>query len=435
MMKINLIAFFILAQVGYPAFSQVVEQRIVTDDIDNFWIAHDQIMVTNDSLERIKLINQLYIDKGTEGLKNLIEVRRYKDYELANNIIKYPKYWQSIRANIANVHRFTNQIEVNIKKLKKIYPELKPATIYFSFGAFRTGGTYHDNMILLGSEYLFANPNSELQELPQRIQNVIKEYSPYDIPLLVTHEYIHTQQKRWEDNSMIQRCVAEGVAEFVSTLITERPLSPPVKFGKQNSKEVLKQFMYEIFRDDDVDNWLWNTNQNHLKVNDLGYYIGYEICERYYNKSSDKKAAIKELIELDYGNTKAFAKVVDATDFFPMSINEMGKKYESLRPTVVRILELENGKTDVSPELKALTIEFSAPISNCCRSFDIVETEGVERIVIKKHVGWSDDKKQYSFEIEALKPNTTYGLIISNFAREDGGNRLAPYTIQFKTKK
>lgn len=419
----------------HELFAQDAKKQIISTDIDNFWFAYDQINKSSDSLERIKLINELYINKGTEGLKGLMSVRRYKDYEFVYNILNYPKYWSSIRENSPNLLRDKAQIENYLTKLEELYPTLKPANIYFSIGAFRTGGTYEGNNVLLGAEFMLAQKNAVLDELPERIRNTIKEYAPYDIPLTAVHEYIHTQQKSWENQTIIHLCVAEGVAEFISTLITQKPLSPPVKFGKQNAEKVLERYMVEIFRNTDVWNWLWSDNQNELKVNDLGYYIGYEICERYHNNATDKKKAIKDLIDLDYANEEEFAKLVDGTHFLPMTLKEIGIKYESMRPTVKRLVEFENGHKEVSPTINTITVEFSEPMSSCCRSVDFDETAGVERLVIKKHIGWSDDKKRYTFEVENLLPNTTYGLIISNFAKEDGGNRLSPYTIRFKTKE
>lgn len=416
-------------------FGQDLNKQIVIADIENFWIAYDQISKSTDSLERIKLINELYIDKATEGLKGLISVRRYQDYEFVSNMLNYPGFWNSIRDNSSYLLTNTAQMEKYLAKLKEVYPELKPANIYFSIGAFRTGGTYEGNKVLLGAEYMLVQKNTIIDELPEHIQNALKEYAPYDIPLTAIHEYIHTQQKSWESQSIIHLCVAEGVAEFISTLITEKPLSPPVNFGKQNADKVLERYMVEIFRDEYVWNWLWSKNQNELKINDLGYYIGYEICERYYNNALDKKKAIKDLIELDYSNEEAFAHLVDGTKFLPMTLKEIGIKYESMRPTVKRIVEFDNDSKKVSSKFTTITIEFSEPMSSCCRSFDFDETAGVERLIIKKHIGWSDDKMRYAIEVEDLVPNTTYGLIISNFAKEDGGNRLAPYTIRFTTKE
>lgn len=434
-MKKTALSTFIFILFGYGLFGQGHTAKIVTTDIDNFWIAYDQIIQASDSSERMKLINELYIDKGTEGLKGLISVRRYEDHEFVSNILKYPTYWNSIRGNSTYLLKDTEQIEKYLAKLKELYPELKPADIYFSIGAFRSAGTYEGDKVLFGAEFMLAQKNAVLEELPERIRNIIAEYAPYDIPLTAVHEYIHTQQKDWENRGIIELCVAEGVAEFISTLITEKPLSPPVIFGKQNAEKVLERYMVELFRDNDVWNWLWSENQNALKVNDLGYYIGYEICERYYTNATDKKKAIKDLIELDYNNEEEFARLVDGTKFLPMTLKEIEINYESMRPTVRRILEFENGSKNVSPKLNVITIEFSEPMNDCCRSFDFEETPEVEHLTIKKHIGWSEDKKHYSLEVEPLKPNTTYGLIISNFVKQDGGNRLAPYTIRFKTNR
>lgn len=268
-----------LFPVALTMSGQELSQRVISTDIDNFWIAYDRISDSPDSLERIELINELYIDKATEGLKGLIDVRNYQDFEFVNIIVNYPKYWNSITVNTLSVHTEAQQIDVYCQKLKELYPELKPATIYFSIEAFRSGGTYLDNKVLLGAEFMFAEQSSAIDELPDRIQNIIKNYAPNDIPLTALHEYVHTQQKSWENYSVLHLCVAEGVAEFISTLIAEKPISPPVKFGKKNPEIVLKRFMEEIFCNHDVWNWLWNENKNELKVNDLGYYIGYEIFE------------------------------------------------------------------------------------------------------------------------------------------------------------
>ncbi|MDP2161430.1 MAG: hypothetical protein Q8K02_13175, partial [Flavobacterium sp.] len=327
--------FFLLF--GNYSFGQEAKTKIVTSDIHNFWIAYDAIHKTSDSLERIQLINELYIIKATDGLKGMIWARDYENYEFVDAILKYPKYWNSIRPNTANLIKDKERIEQYFAKLKEIYPELKPTTIYFPIGVFRSAGTYQGSNVLLGAEFLLANQNSEISELPERVRNAITESIPYDIPLIALHELLHTQQKPWEHLSIVHRSVAEGVAEFISTLISEKPISPTVKFGKQNQKRVLDRYMIEIFRDEDIGNWLYSKNQNELEINDLGYYIGYEICERYYNKSIDKKKAIKDLIELDYNSDVEFAKILDGSGFLPMKWDEIGVKYESMRPTVLGI--------------------------------------------------------------------------------------------------
>ncbi|HMH34692.1 MAG TPA: hypothetical protein VK543_16765 [Puia sp.] len=45
--------------------NKMTEQKVFTQDIDNFWIAFDSIQTTNDSTKQIHFIQSLYIDKGT----------------------------------------------------------------------------------------------------------------------------------------------------------------------------------------------------------------------------------------------------------------------------------------------------------------------------------------------------------------------------------
>lgn len=433
MKKKTLISIILIFIGGNILFGQNSKTKITTSDIENFWIAYDLITKSTDSLERIKLINDFYISKGSDGLKGMIAARNYEDYEFVHAILNYPDYWNSIRQNSKNLMKDKKQIENYFTRLKEIYPDLQPTEIYFPIGVFRSAGTYQGKKVLLGAEFLLANEKSCLEELPERIRNSMKEYMPYDIPRIVLHEAIHTQQKPWENLSIIHLSVAEGVAEFISTLISGKPLSPPVAFGKRNQEKVVKRYMIEIFRDDDVWNWLWNENQNELVERDLAYYIGYEICERYYKNAVDKKKAIQELIELDYSNDEAFARIVDGTGFLPMTWQEIGIKYESMRPTLNRVLEFENGSNKVSPKLKVITIEFSEPMSNRWRNFSHNDHMEGSRLKIKRIIGWSPDKKQLSFEVEELMPNTSYHLVVSQITKEDGGNRMQPYTIRFAT--
>ncbi len=432
-MKKILISTILILSFWNSILGQNSTVKIVTTDLDNFWIAYDAITEASDSLERIKLINELYIDKGTDGLKGMISARNYKDYEFVDAILKYPKYWNSIRPNTHNLVAHKEQIEHYFAKLRNIYPALKPTVIYFPIGVFRSSGTYQEDKVLLGAEYLLAQMNSDLSELPAGVKEAIVTSMPYNIPLISVHELIHTQQKRWEDLSIIHASVAEGVAEFISTLIAEAPLSEPVKFGKNNQQKVLDRYMIEIFRNDDVANWMWSENTNELIQRDLGYYIGYEVCERHYTNAIDKQKAIKELIELDYSDDTAFSKILDGTGFLPLTWSEIGIKYESMCPTVKRIGEFENGSDEVSPQLNVITLEFSEPMSNRWRNFSHNEAIQGEKLKIKKVIGWSADKKQLSFEVEALKPNTHYHLVISQITKEDGGNGMVPYTIEFGT--
>lgn len=435
-----LLLFLLFQAMLWKPFSHVQAQiPIITSDIPLFWEAYDQITATDDSLEQLAMLEKLYLSQGSAGLAGMIQVRQYKPEAFLQAIRAYPAYWQQLRANRVLSAEDEVKIQSYTAKLQAVYPQLQPAEVYFPVGAFKSAGTYQrgeapgqPHKILLGAEYYLSDAQTPLHELPERLQVAMQTYRPYDIPLTVLHELIHTQQKPWENHSIVHLAVGEGVAEFLSTLLTGAPLSPMVRFGKDNAQRVLDRFVVEMLRDDDVWNWLWNENENELKERDLAYYIGYEVCERYYARASDKQAAIRELIELDYSDEAAFARILDGSGYLPWSWEEIGRRYEAQRPSIKRVLQFENGSQQVSPKTRKITVEFSEPIG-CCRSFDYDESLPGAWLKIESIVGWSADQMQFTFEVEALKPNTEYHLILSNFAKADGGNRSAPYVLRFRT--
>ena len=48
----------------------------------------------------------------------------------------------------------------------------------------------------------------------------------------------------------------------------------------------------------DVTRWLYNRGATADRPGDLGYFIGYRIAEAYYARTSDKRLALKAIIEV-----------------------------------------------------------------------------------------------------------------------------------------
>ena len=57
---------------------------------------------------------------------------------------------------------------------------------------------------------------------------------------------------------------------------------------------------------EDAQNWIGNANEAQDQPADLGYYIGYKICEAFYQKQSDKAAAIQAILKIE--NWQVFAR-------------------------------------------------------------------------------------------------------------------------------
>ncbi|MFK7905325.1 MAG: hypothetical protein AB8B69_09385, partial [Chitinophagales bacterium] len=215
-MKKALTLFFVLIATMSCEPEQNKEKLVDNSDIALFWTAYDQITQTQDSLEQVKLLQELYLSKGSQGLKGIIEAKNYTIEDFLHAINHYPKFWQSIRANTLKSDLIEGDLMKGIEKLRKIYPELRPAKIYFTIGAMRSNGTTLDSLVLIGSEYAMADQNTDSSEFPEAYRAARKTFfdsNPIDnIVLLNIHEYVHTQQKPIV-HKLLSQCLYEGVAE------------------------------------------------------------------------------------------------------------------------------------------------------------------------------------------------------------------------------
>jgi len=416
--------------------NQKSDQHIITSDIQHFWEAFDKISSTQDSVLQYKYLDSLYLQKGTAGLKGIMEARNYTPEDFISAINNYPKFWASVRENTFKTKHYGSELTTEIEKMRVIYPELKPAKIYFTIGALRTSGTTIDSLVLIGSELAMSDKNTVTSEFEGEIQIGRRTYfdsNPIDqLMLLTIHEYVHTQQKPTLNN-LLSYVLREGIAEFVSVKAMNVPSSTPaVQFGKQNPN-VKKKFEEEMFYGNNRAQWLWSDSPNEFATRDLGYYIGYQISELNYDLAEDKFAAIKEMIELDYTNEAQIEDFVDRTGFFSKSIEELYADFDKTRPRVVRINQFENNSTSVDPNIKELTFYFSEPLNGHNTSVDYgplgeeyFPKLGVNRVCSADYQSWTVNVN--------LEPNKHYQFYISNNFRTEKGTPLKSYLVEFKTR-
>jgi hypothetical protein len=417
------------------SFAQDNSLNFIVYDIDNFWTAYDKIHGTKDSALQYQYINKLFIEKGSPGLKAIMQARNYSDKSYIDAINNYPLFWNSIRANTLKATGFAADIEADINKIKKIYPGLKPAKIYFTIGALRTGGTTLNGMVLIGSEIALADKSTVTSEFPNTFAHLRPHFDTEpikDIVLLNVHEYVHTQQKATIIDNLLGQSIMEGVAEFVAVKGTGKPsTTPAVTYGYANNDRIREVFSKQMFNPF-TGYWLYSNAPNEFNVRDLGYYVGYAICEKYYEKAADKKQAVKQMIELDYNDQVAVAQFVDKAGWLEKPVDEFRKQFEHDRPTVTGITQFQNGDSSVSPRLTEITIEFSKPMDERYRSFEFGPLGEQHLLRFKKFKQFSADGKSVTFEIE-LKPSQHYQIIVGSGFRSKETLSLKPYLVDFKT--
>lgn len=280
-----------------------MKYQIVTNDIDNFWQAYDALKISKDS---IATFQTLFIDRATPEFKKFLELRGFFSEQYVSMSKSNSNFLHSIRPILESIKNKKKGIDKVYEEMIKLYPAFISPDICFSVSPLRTGGTTSKGLMLIGSEIAVANPDIvDLSGIPSFLRKIL-ESREGNLLHLVAHEMVHTQQPLGdnENESLLSQAILEGAASFISTVIMgEQTMSLAIyNYGESHEKELWEEFYEDVkqnkgFKDTD---WFYNYFSN--RPPDLGYYIGYKICESYYNESEDKKSAIKEIIEMQDAN-------------------------------------------------------------------------------------------------------------------------------------
>ena len=291
-------ASFIHAQ-NQPAY------QVHTSDVVHFWQAFDSVQTTNDPARQIALIQKTYVDQGTQGLKEFMELRGGNAEKWQKMMVEGKDRMLKIRPYTLSLVQQQPVIEQKLAILKSIYPDFKPGDIFFTIGVGNSGGTVEGLHVLIGAEVTASEkPN-------------------WAVPI-VLHEFIHTQQQSPCNADLLSACILEGMAEFVSELTLDQPLatiypSSHIAFGLQHEKEVWDRFKMQMHSIDHL-GWLYGGSGQTFagtKMNDMGYFMGYVICKSYYKHAKDKKAAIKYMLETNFCKNETARKFLLASGYVP----------------------------------------------------------------------------------------------------------------------
>jgi uncharacterized protein YjaZ len=126
---------------------------------------------------------------------------------------------------------------------------------------------------------------------------------------LVAHEYAHVLQPAAQvedpNDPVLKAALIEGGAEFIAELTSGSVSSRHLRVAtKGREKELETAFLEDVDKKALGSRWLYNGFGTPEWPGDLGYWIGYRITKAYYLRSKDKKAAVREIIELK--DPKAF---------------------------------------------------------------------------------------------------------------------------------
>lgn len=267
--------------------------ELVFADIDLFWKAYDSAKPAN----RAEVLREEYLKKGSLGLKEFTRVRIGSAENLAQTIEKHPKYYASLREPSRKAASYQQAIRATFHKLKELYEPAVFPNVYFVIGRLNSGGTLTDKGLLIGVDMHGMSKGTPIDELGGWHRTTIKPIE--QLPHIVAHELIHYQQKYPRGNAtLLGMALMEGSADFVGELISGSHINLHLhKYGNARERELWAEFKREM-DGKDLSKWLFQGDRARDRPADLGYYIGYKICEAYYQQAADKKAALKGMLEI-----------------------------------------------------------------------------------------------------------------------------------------
>lgn len=184
-----------------------------------------------------------------------------------------------------------------LRRFQKLYPPARFSHVYFVIGGF-VGSTAQPPGLLIGADQNADGPEVNTSELSLTQRN--RGGAVTDVPYLVVHELIHNNQQPY-GGTLLSAAIREGMADFIARLVTGN-LGPDTRlhtYGNAHEQEMWQKFKPEMLAAS-TKNWLYNPNQETpTRPCDLGYYVGYKICQAYYDHAADKNLAVTDLLAAD----------------------------------------------------------------------------------------------------------------------------------------
>ena len=276
--------------------------RVVTTDVDHFWKAYD--LAQKDTVHRTAIYRQYYFDPGSDALQDYFstKVKSIDRYIAAHD--RKQAFYASIRKNTSKVEAYKPAMIQAFVKLKDLYPEAYFPDVTFVIGAFTSAGTTSSEAVIIGLDQAVRSPDIPMGELSLWERNNISAVDK--LPNLVAHEMVHANQGGIQyDTTLLCDVLIEGMADFLGEKISGSTANARLHvWAKGREQRIWADFKKEMYLNR-ANNWIANSNQetpDHPA--DLGYWVGYQICKAYYDKSPDKKAAVREM--LNFKDSKAF---------------------------------------------------------------------------------------------------------------------------------
>lgn len=270
--------------------------RLVTSDIPNFWRAFDRASLTSAA----DLLQREYLDAGSLGLRDFTRSRIQTGHALAATVAARPRYYAAIRENtmaLDTTPSIKESIRAAFRRLKALYPEAVFPDVYFLIGRLNSAGTTSPNGLLIGVEMNARDPGTPVDELSNWERAVTGQIAT--LQHIVAHELVHVQQVSGNaSQTLLAQALREGSADFIGELISGGTINRLQRtYGDAHERNLWEEFSTGM-HGTDTSRWLFQGDRSIDRPADLGYYIGYKICETFYRGATNKPDAVRQILQV-----------------------------------------------------------------------------------------------------------------------------------------
>ena len=270
--------------------------QIIVEDVERFFSVFEK--TENLPLDaQIALYEKHYFDQASPGMVDYVSFKISSIEAFVKHVEKARPYYQEVQIATAKLNSMKPRVLETMATMQAYVPDAQPPNIYFIVGMHTSGGTASENGLLMGADFITDSSNHQ-DLIPGWTQPFLS--TAEDKLWVIMHEYVHFLQNT-SHNTVLGNALVEGGADFIANHLYGKPnkTSLYTTFGQQHESRIKQRFMENL---DSTDISLWSGNNGEEFedewVPDLGYFIGHQIAQRYYQNASDKKQAIIDLLEL-----------------------------------------------------------------------------------------------------------------------------------------
>ena len=257
---------------------------ILTQEVEDFWSLYDRGLDVHEVQAAL-----------LQGIIKGDPLRRGTAPEFVAFVREHKDFYENIRAASLESVRDLAPVREAIRGLVRRFPKARLTPIRLAIGRMRTGGTVYGEEAFVAVEMFSrtaSNPTAGLADLaPSRL------HGPEYLPAAVVHELVHQQQSQRTDFPLYETCLREGAADFIAELVTGRNLGAVAREWAEPRRDDLFRRFRRDTQGGGSGGWLYGDPAPG-QPRDLGYWIGSDICARYWRTTKGKQNDVREIAQM-----------------------------------------------------------------------------------------------------------------------------------------